>query len=41
MLWLRAIAATGDHDTYWAWQITREHHRNHLSRYQDSHTLAV
>jgi hypothetical protein len=36
MLWLRAIAANGDHDTYWTWHITQEHHRNHLSRYQDS-----
>jgi len=34
MLWLRAIAATGDHDTYWQWHLTQEHHRNHLSRYQ-------
>jgi hypothetical protein len=41
MLWLRAIAANGDHDAYWAWHITREHHRNHLSRYQDSLTLAA
>ena len=30
MLWLRAIAASGDHDAYWAWHITQEHHRNHL-----------
>ena len=36
MLWHRAIAANGDHDTYWDWHITREHHRNHHSRYQDS-----
>ena len=35
MLWLRAIAASGDHDAYWAWHITRENHRNHRSRYQD------
>jgi hypothetical protein len=41
MLWLRAIAANGDIDTYWNWHITREHHRNHLSRYQDSLTLAA
>ena len=41
MLWLRAIAANGDIDTYWDWHITREHHRNHLSRYQDSLTLAA
>ncbi len=36
MLWLRAIAASGDTDAYWAWHIAREHQRNHLSRYQDS-----
>ncbi|HEY2270523.1 MAG TPA: ISKra4 family transposase [Streptosporangiaceae bacterium] len=36
MLWLRAVAANGDADAYWAWHITREHQRNHLSRYQDS-----
>jgi len=36
MLWLRAIAASGDHDAYWAWHITREHYRNHLSRYQEN-----
>jgi hypothetical protein len=41
MLWLRAIAASGDHDAYWDWHITREHHRNHLSRYQDSLTLTA
>ena len=34
MLWLRAINASGDHDTYWNWHIQQEHHRNHLSRYQ-------
>jgi hypothetical protein len=41
MLWLRAIAASGDIDAYWDWHITREHHRNHLSRYHDSLTLAA
>jgi hypothetical protein len=41
MLWLRAIAANGDHDAYWDWHITQEHQRNHLSRYQDSLTLAA
>jgi hypothetical protein len=41
MLWLRAIAANGDHDAYWAWHITQEHQRNHLSRYQDNLTLAA
>ena len=34
MLWLRAINASGDTPAYWDWHITREHHRNHLSRYQ-------
>jgi hypothetical protein len=41
ILWLRAIAANGDTDTYWDWHISQEHHRNHLSRYQDSLTLAA
>ena len=36
MLWLRAINASGDTSAYWDWHITREHQRNHLSRYQDS-----
>ena len=39
ILWLRAISASGDQDTYWNHHITREHHRNHLSRYQ--HTLQL
>jgi hypothetical protein len=41
MLWLRAIHASGDHDAYWDYHITREHQRNHLSRYQDSPGLAA
>jgi len=41
MLWLRAIAASGDTDAYWDWHITREHQRNHLSCYQDSLDLAA
>jgi hypothetical protein len=41
MLWLRAINASGDTSTYWAWHITQEHQRNHLSRYQDSLGLAA
>jgi len=32
MLWMRAIAASGDLDPYWNWHITREQHRNHLSK---------
>jgi hypothetical protein len=31
MLWLRAICASGDTDTYWTWHIQQEHQRNHLS----------
>ena len=34
MLWLRAIAASGDTAAYWDWHIQQEHQRNHLSRYQ-------
>ena len=41
MLWLRAIAASGDHDAYWTWHIQQEHQRNHLSRYHDSLALAA
>jgi hypothetical protein len=41
MLWLRAIAASGDTDAYWDYHITREHQRNHASRYQDSLGLAA
>jgi hypothetical protein len=41
ILWLRAIRANGDLDTYWNWHITQEHHRNHLSRYQPGFHLAA
>ena len=41
MLWLRAIAASGDTDTYWDWHIQQEHQRNHLSRYHDNLELAA
>jgi hypothetical protein len=41
ILWLRAIRANGDLDTYWAYHIEQEHHRNHLSRYQPGLTLAA
>jgi hypothetical protein len=41
MLWLRAINASGDTDTYWTWHIAQEHQRNHLSRYQDNLELAA
>jgi hypothetical protein len=41
MLWLRAIAASGDTSAYWDWHIQQEHHRNHLSRYQPGLQLAA
>jgi len=41
MLWLRAINASGDTAAYWAWHITQEHQRNHLSRYQPGFELAA
>jgi hypothetical protein len=41
MLWLRAIAASGDTSAYWDYHITQEHQRNHTSRYQDSLGLAA
>jgi hypothetical protein len=41
ILWLRAIAANGDLDTYWTWHISQEHHRNHTSRYQAGQALAA
>jgi len=41
MLWLRALHASGDLDAYWAWHITREHQRNHLSRFKTDLGLAA
>jgi hypothetical protein len=41
MLWLRALRGNGDLNQYWDWHITREHQRNHLSRYQDGLALAA
>jgi len=41
ILWLRAIRANGDLPAYWTSHITREHHRNHLSRYHDDLRLAA
>lgn len=35
VLALRAIKANGELDTYWAFHLQQEHHRNHLSRYQN------
>ena len=40
-MWLRAIRANGDLDTYWNWHLQQEHQRNHLSRYQDNLELAA
>src|SRR6266581_3947619 len=37
----RAIAARRRTGAYWDWHITREHQRNHLSRYQDNLGLAA
>jgi hypothetical protein len=41
MLWLRAIAASGDTSAYRDWHIAQEHQRNHLSRYQPGFDLAA
>jgi hypothetical protein len=41
ILWLRAIRANGDLDTYWNHHITQEHQRNHLSRYSTGLVLAA
>jgi hypothetical protein len=41
ILWLRAIAASGDHDAYWDYHIRQEHQRNHLSRYAGNLNLAA
>ena len=45
MLWMRAVAASSDTAAYWNWHITREHHRNHLSKLRNppapQHTLEL
>ena len=41
ILWLRAIAASGDTSAYWNYHIQQEHQRNHLSRYHDNLDLAA
>ena len=41
ILWLRAIAASGDHDAYWDYHIQQEHQRNHFSRYKNGLDLAA
>jgi hypothetical protein len=35
VLWMRAIAASGDTAAYWDFHIRAQHQRNHLSKYQD------
>jgi hypothetical protein len=41
ILWLRAVHANHDHDTYWDHHLRQEHQHNHLSRYKDSPGLAA
>jgi hypothetical protein len=41
ILWLRVIHANRDQDTYWQHHLRQEHHRNHLSRYNDNFALAA
>lgn len=41
ILWLRAINANGDLPAYWTWHISQEHHRHHLSRYNEGFALAA
>jgi hypothetical protein len=41
ILWLRAIGASGDLDSYWDYHIAQEHQRNHLSHYKHSLGLAA
>jgi hypothetical protein len=39
VLRLRALISNGDFDAYWTWHLDQEHHRTHLSHYQD-HAMA-
>jgi hypothetical protein len=41
ILWLRALAASGDTSAYWDYHINLEHQRNHLSRFSNDLTLAA
>ena len=41
ILWLRAVHANHDQDTYWQHHLRQEHQRNHLSRYHDDFALAA
>ena len=41
ILWLRALHASGDTDTYWNYHLTHEHQRNHLNHYQQDPTSAA
>ena len=40
VLLLRAVISNGDFDTYWAWHLTQELQRTHLTRYQDQSLAA-
>ena len=35
ILKLRAMISNGDFDTYWTWHQQQQHHRNHITRYQE------
>jgi hypothetical protein len=37
ILKLRALHSNGDFDAYWQYHLDREHHRNHQTRYLNSH----
>jgi len=41
ILWHRAIHANHDYHAYWQYHLQQEHHRNHLSKYQNPDTLAL
>jgi len=41
ILTLRAVLANGDFDAYWTHHLKQEHHRVHLSRYQQDYTLTA
>ncbi len=39
ILRLRAVIDNGDFETYWAFDMRREHYRVHQARYQDRYDL--
>ena len=41
VLKLRAVRTNGDFDRYWHFHLTRENHRIHTPRYQDTCDLAA